>query len=131
MEKEVNSLKELNTWTLVDLPIKRKALKGRWVYKTKLNKDRSIDKGYNDYILYTDSQSAIELAKNPEHHARTKHIDIQYHFVRENTQNGLINLKYISTNQQLADGLTKALDPTKFNYYTTSIGLKDLVNSKN
>ena len=44
MEKEVNSLKELNTWTLVDLPIKRKALKGRWVYKTKLNKDGSIDK---------------------------------------------------------------------------------------
>jgi len=88
------------------------------------------NKGYNDYILYTDSQSAIELAKNPEHHARTKHIDIQYHFVRENTQNGLINLKYISTNQQLADGLTKALDPTKFNYYTTSIGLKDLANPK-
>ena len=88
------------------------------------------DKGYNDYILYTDSQSAIELAKNPEHHARTKHIDIQYHFVRENTQNGLINLKYISTNQQLADGLTKALDPIKFKYYTTSIGLKDLVSPK-
>jgi len=44
MEKELSSLRDLNTWTLVDLPPKRKALKGRWVYKTKLNKDGSIDK---------------------------------------------------------------------------------------
>jgi len=52
------------------------------------------DKEYNN-TLYIDSQSAIELSKNLEHHSRTKHIDIQYHFVRENTLNGNINLKYI------------------------------------
>jgi len=104
----------------------REAVKEHLWLRTLFNQIPELKKGYNDYILYTDSQSAIELAKNPEHHARTKHIDIQYHFVREKTQNGLINLKYISTKEQLADGLTKPLDPTKFSYYTTSIGLKDL-----
>jgi len=60
---------------------------------------------YNN-TLYTDSQLAIELSKNPEHHSRTKHINIEYHFIRENILNGNINLKYISTNQQLVNGLT-------------------------
>ena len=44
MEKELKSLQELNTQTLVDLPKDRKVIKGRWVYKTKLNKDGSINK---------------------------------------------------------------------------------------
>jgi hypothetical protein len=78
---------------------------------------------YTNSILFTDSQSAIQLAKNPEYHARTKHIDIQYHYVRDNILNGFINLKYIPTDQQLADGLTKPLDYTKFRTYTNSIGL--------
>ena len=73
--------------------------------------------------LYTDSQSAIELAKNPEHHARTKHIDIQYHFVRQNVQNATVNLTYIPTNDQPADGLTKALDATKFGNFVKYLGL--------
>ena len=74
-------------------------------------------------MLFSDSQSAIELAKNPEHHARTKHIDIQYHFVRQNVQNETIKLSYISTSDQPADGLTKALDSTKFGHFVKCLGL--------
>ena len=44
MQTEKNSLEALNTWTLVELPKGRKALKGRWVYKTKINQDGSINK---------------------------------------------------------------------------------------
>ena len=44
--------------------------------------------------------------------------------MRENILNGNINLKYIPTTQQLADGLTKPLDTTKFKHYTSEIGLK-------
>lgn len=77
-----------------------------------------------DTTLFTDSQSAIALAKNPEHHARTKHVDIQYHFVRQKaTEEKLVDLRYISTNNQLADGLTKGLDSVKHRYFTTGIGL--------
>lgn len=73
--------------------------------------------------LYTDSQSAIALAKNPEHHARTKHIDIQYHFVRQNVQDTTVKLTYIPTTDQPADGLTKALDSTKFARFIRYLGL--------
>ena len=60
--------------------------------------------------LYSDSQSAIEIAKNPIHHKRTKHIDIQYHFVRNAHENGEVHLTHISTENQLADSLTKAVN---------------------
>ena len=72
--------------------------------------------GYNiddQNIIYTDSQSAIALAQNSEHHARTKHIDIQYHFIRNCVEDGRLKLKYCSTENMVADGLTKALAPER------------------
>lgn len=63
---------------------------------------------------YTDSSSAISLAKNPVFHHRTKHIDIQYHFVREAYKEGLVKLNYIPTEEQIADILTKAVDNSKW-----------------
>jgi hypothetical protein len=68
----------------------------------------------NEYLSFSDSQSAIALAYNPEYHFKTKHIDIQYHFVRDNVQNGLIKLKYIPTKEQIADIFTKSLDRIAF-----------------
>ena len=88
-----------------------------------LCKQLDIPRQDQQATLYTDSQSAIELAKNPEHHARTKHIDIQYHFVRQNVQNATVKLIYIPTNDQPADGLTKALDATKFGHFVKYLGL--------
>jgi len=57
--------------------------------------------------IYTDSQSAMALAKNPIYLPRTKHIDIQYHYIREALVNKLTELVFIPTSQQLADYLTK------------------------
>ena len=73
--------------------------------------------------IYTDSRSAIELAKNPIFHARSKHIDIQYHYVREANQKGIIKLNYIPTEKQLADGFTKPLDNSKWLNSLTLIGI--------
>jgi len=67
----------------------------------------------NQNTIYTDSQSAIALAHNPEHHARTKHIDIQYHFVRNCVEDGRLTLEYCPTNDMVADGFTKALAPER------------------
>ena len=63
----------------------------------------------NQNIVYIDNQGAIALAHNPEHHARTKHIDIQYHFVRNCVEDGTTRLEYCSMKDMVADGLTKAL----------------------
>jgi hypothetical protein len=57
--------------------------------------------------IYADNQSAIALSKNPEHHARSKHIDVVYHFQREKIQIGLVEIIYIATEDMAADGLTK------------------------
>ena len=52
-----------------------------------------------------------------------KHIDIQHHFVRENQQSGEVDLRYIPTEQQVADGLTKALPRDKFEAFRDALGL--------
>ena len=57
--------------------------------------------------IYEDNQGAISMAKNPVGHARTKHIDIRYYFVCERVQDGAIALKYIGTEEMIADILMK------------------------
>jgi hypothetical protein len=74
-------------------------------------------------VIYADNKSAIALAENPTYHARSKHIDIQYHFVREKVANSTIRLQYIPTGQMAADGLTKPLERVKFERYCCLLGL--------
>lgn len=73
--------------------------------------------------MYCDNKSAIDLSKNPEHHARTKHIDIQYHFVRDYIERKVFELRYINTKEQLADALTKAIDINAFRNFTKRINI--------
>lgn len=63
--------------------------------------------------LWSDSQGSISLAANPEHHSRTKHIDIQYHFIRQHLAEQTISLQFIASEKMAADGLTKSLDRVK------------------
>ena len=75
-------------------------------------------------VIYGDNQGAIALAKNPQLHSRTKHLDIQTHFVREKQVEGRVDLRYIPTDQQIADGLTKALCKDRFIAFRHSLGLE-------
>jgi hypothetical protein len=74
------------------------------------------DFGYNlsKVPLLCDNESAIRLADNPVEHNRTKHIDIQHHFLRDHQQKGDIDIYHISTENQLADIFTKSLDEKLF-----------------
>jgi hypothetical protein len=63
-----------------------------------------------------DSQSAIHLAKNQVHHARTKHIDVRFHFVREILEEGDILFQKIGTADNLTDMLTKVVTGAKFKH---------------
>lgn len=64
--------------------------------------------------LFGDNQGALKLSKNPVFHARTKHIDIQYHFIREAIKTRQINLDYIPSESNIADLLTKPLHGPRF-----------------
>ena len=75
-------------------------------------------------ILYADNQGAIALAKNPVFHGRTKHIDIQHHFVREKVESGDVHFEYIPTEQQVADGLTKPLSRGSFEAFRRALGVE-------
>ena len=79
----------------------------------------------NQNTIYTDSHSAIALANNPEHHARTKHIDIQYHFVRDCVEDGRLHLEYCPTEDMVADGLTKALGPEEHRKLAKMMGMEE------
>lgn len=68
----------------------------------------------NPVVIYIDNKSAIDLAKNPVFHGHSKHIDIRYHFIRECIERGVIVIKQISTGEQRADVLTKAMTTAKF-----------------
>ncbi len=73
--------------------------------------------------IYCDNQGAIALAHNLKDHRRTKHIDICYHFVREKVEEWTIVLEYLSTDQMVADGLTKALPPASYTSFQDQLGL--------
>ena len=73
--------------------------------------------------LFEDNTGAISFAKNPIAHKRTKHIGIQYHFIRELVESRQIFLLYISTLDQLADFLTKPLGRVKFEENLRRLGL--------
>lgn len=77
----------------------------------------------NKPIFFMDNQSAIRLVKNPEFHKRTKHINVRYHFIREKFEDGVFELKYVSTDDQLADIMTKALPRVKHQYFRTLLNI--------
>ena len=68
-------------------------------------------------ILGCDSQTAICLTKNAMFHARTKHIDVRYHFIKEVLEDGLITLIKVNTSLNLADALTKCLPKAQDQLY--------------
>ena len=72
--------------------------------------------------LVADNQGGIFLAVNPAHDRRLKHVDICYHFICEFVEDDRVNIVYMSTNDMIADVLTKPLGTTKFNYFHRKLG---------
>jgi hypothetical protein len=77
-------------------------------------------------VLRVDNKSAISLIKNPVHHDRSKHIDTRFHLIREYANSGQIEMKFIRTEEQLGDILTKPLGKLKFREFCMKIGLRSV-----
>ena len=74
-------------------------------------------------VVYEDNQGAIALSQNPKDHSRTKHIDIKFHYIREQISKGNVELQYCATADMLADTLTKGLPKPAFEKFRAGMGI--------
>ncbi|GKC41296.1 retrovirus-related pol polyprotein from transposon TNT 1-94 [Tanacetum coccineum] len=81
---------------------------------------------FNNIPLYCDNKSAIALCCNNVQHSRSKHIDIRHHFIREQVENGVVELYFVTTDYQLADIFTKALPRERFEFLLPRLGMKSM-----
>ncbi|KAL8089698.1 hypothetical protein AgCh_039252 [Apium graveolens] len=73
--------------------------------------------------IYCDNQSAIAMTGNPVQHSMIKHISIRYHFIREHVMEGIVELHFVPTDQQLADIFTKPLCEVTFTRLVNKLGM--------
>ncbi|GJV99864.1 retrovirus-related pol polyprotein from transposon TNT 1-94 [Tanacetum coccineum] len=76
--------------------------------------------------MYCDSKAAIAISCNPVQHSRTKHIDVRYHFIKEQVEKGIVELFFVGTEYQLADLFTKALSEDRFKSLVRQLGMRCL-----
>nr|GEW97068.1 reverse transcriptase domain-containing protein [Tanacetum cinerariifolium] len=77
---------------------------------------------FNTIPLYYDNKSAIAFCYNNVQHSRAKHIDVHYHFIKEQVENGIVELYFVWTEYQLADIFTKPLPRERFNFLIDKLG---------
>jgi len=94
-----------------------------WLQKLLLDLGQLMDA---PIIIYCDNISSILLVNNPIYHARTKHIEVQYHFIREKVPAKKIDLIHVSIENQVADIFTKALGTDKLKRFRKMLGLLEV-----
>nr|GEU95286.1 copia protein [Tanacetum cinerariifolium] len=89
---------------------------------------RNYGFAFNNIPLYCDNKSTIALCYNNVQHSWSKHIDIRHHFIREQVNNGVVELYFMTTYYQLADIFTKALPRERFKFLLSRLGIKSMTS---
>ncbi|GJW04212.1 hypothetical protein Tco_1563068 [Tanacetum coccineum] len=92
-----------------------------WMKQALIDYDVRLD----DVPIMCDNKGAIDLSKNPVQHSRTKHIEIRYHFPRDNVQKGHISIEKVPSVDNISDILTKPLKRESFNYLRLGLGMME------
>ncbi|GJU64184.1 retrovirus-related pol polyprotein from transposon TNT 1-94 [Tanacetum coccineum] len=83
--------------------------------------------GFNKILMYRDNKSAISLCCNNVQHSRSKHIDIRFHFIKEQVKNGVVELYFVNTEYQLADIFTKTLCRERIEFLINKLGMRSFM----
>nr|GFB01261.1 retrotransposon protein, putative, unclassified [Tanacetum cinerariifolium] len=81
---------------------------------------------FNKIPLYCENRSTIALCCNSVQHSRAKHIDVRYHFIKEQVENGIVKLYFVRTEYQLANIFTKPLPRERFNFLIEKLEIKSM-----
>ena len=76
--------------------------------------------------LYCDNKAAIDISHNPIQHDRTKHVEVDRHFIKQNQEERIIQFPLVKSENQLADILTKAISSRNFNDSLDKLGVIDI-----
>ncbi|GJY33398.1 retrovirus-related pol polyprotein from transposon TNT 1-94 [Tanacetum coccineum] len=85
---------------------------------------------FNKIPLYHDNKNAIALCCNNVQHSRAKHIDVRYHFIKEQVENGIVELYFVRTKYQLAGIFTKPLPQERFNFLIEKLSMRRMSPEK-
>ncbi|GKE04480.1 hypothetical protein Tco_1396498, partial [Tanacetum coccineum] len=83
--------------------------------------------GFNKIPMYCDNKSAITLCCNNVQHSRSKHINIIFYFIKEQVENGVVELYFVNTRYQLADIFTKALSRERIEFLIKKLGMRSFM----
>ncbi|GKF97926.1 hypothetical protein Tco_0293747, partial [Tanacetum coccineum] len=81
---------------------------------------------FNKIPLYYNNKSVITLCCNNVQHSRAKNVDARYHFIKEQVDNGIVELYFVRTEYQLADIFTKPLPRERFNFLIEKLGMRSI-----
>ncbi|GKA18311.1 retrovirus-related pol polyprotein from transposon TNT 1-94 [Tanacetum coccineum] len=81
---------------------------------------------FNKIPLYCDNKSEIALCCNNVQHSKANHIDVRYHYIKEQVENGIVELYFVRTEYQLADIFTKPLPRERFNFLIEKLDMRSM-----
>ncbi|GJZ19019.1 hypothetical protein Tco_0555609 [Tanacetum coccineum] len=144
LQKEIYEFERLQVWELVPCPNKdnpshvyklkealyglKQAPRARCCAQILWMRSQLTDcmLKFNKIPLYCDNKIAIALCCNNIQHSRAKHIDVRYHFIKEQVENGIVELYFVRTEYQLVDIFTKPLLRERFKFLIEKLGMKSM-----
>ena len=76
--------------------------------------------------FFSDNKATLEISRNPIHHDRTKHVEVDWHFIKKKIESKVLDISYVPTKEQVVDVLTKDLSRSNFKHMVGKLGMLNI-----